>query len=126
LPLIRWLGRRQLLIWSMVLPAAALVALPALDHVALLYVAMIVIGFGLGLGQPVTLAWVASRAPSDVRGTAIGLRLSGNRLGQMVLPAVVGAVGGVLGLVAVFWALAVLLAASTTAVWRASFADDAD
>lgn len=124
IPLITWLGRRRLLIWSMALPAVALVGVPVLGHVALLYAAMIVIGFGLGLGQPVTLAWVASQAPPDVRGTAIGLRLSGNRLGQTVLPALVGAVGGVLGIVAVFWALAVLLAASTTAVWRASFSEE--
>jgi MFS family permease len=126
LPLIRWLGRRQLLMWSMAVPAAALVAFTVFDHVALLFAAMIVIGFGLGLGQPVTLAWVAARAPAAVRGTAIGLRLSGNRLGQTALPALVGGIGGVLGLVAVFWALAVLLAASTATVWRAAFPEEAD
>ena len=122
LPLIRWMGRRRLLVLSIVLPAAALAFLPVLDSHALLYAAMTVIGFGLGLGQPITLAWVADRAPDEIRGTALGVRLSGNRLGQTVLPSAVGLVAGVSGVAGVFVSLAVLLGASAAAVLATPFA----
>ena len=36
-----------------------------LDALPLLYAAMAVIGFGLGLGQPITLAWVGGRGRSE-------------------------------------------------------------
>lgn len=121
LPLIQLLGRRWLLFGSILMPAVALGLLPITDSVAVLYVAMAVAGFGLGLGQPITLAWVADRAPADIRGTALGVRLSGNRLGQMVLPLAVGAIAGASGLGAVFVSMSVLLAISAMAVLTASF-----
>lgn len=122
LPMIRTLGRRRLLVLSIVLPAAALAFVPFLDALPLLYAAMAVIGFGLGLGQPITLAWVADRAPDEIRGTALGVRLSGNRLGQTVLPSAVGAVAGVSGVAGVFVSLAVLLGVSAAAVLATPFA----
>lgn len=122
LPMIGLLGRRRLLVLSIVLPAAALAFVPFLDALPLLYAAMAVIGFGLGLGQPITLAWVADRAPDEIRGTALGVRLSGNRLGQTVLPSAVGAVAGVSGVAGVFVSLAVLLGMSAAAVLATPFA----
>lgn len=124
LPLIRLAGRRRLLAISMVLPAAALAAFPLADNTVFLYTAMTIIGFGLGLGQPVTLAWVAGRAPHSIRGTALAVRLSGNRLGQTALPVAVGAVAGAAGVAAVFVSLAGLLVISTTAVLFTSLASD--
>ena len=121
LPLIRLLGRRRLLALSIVMPAVSLAAFPLLDAPFLLYTAMVLTGFGLGLGQPITLSWVVSQAPVDVRGTAIGVRLSGNRLGQTVLPVGIGAIAGGAGVTAVFTSLAVLLGLSATAVLVASF-----
>lgn len=124
IPLLAMLGRRRLLVVSMILPALALAALPRLDLVSTLFVAMAVIGFGLGLGQPITLSWVAGRAAPDVRGTAIGVRLSGNRLGQVVLPSAVGAIAGTAGLAAIFPSLAVLLLISAGFVISTSLDDD--
>ena len=108
--LVRLLGRRRLLALSMIVSAVALAPLPLLERHALLVGGMLVIGFGLGLGQPLTLSWVAARAGADVRGTAIGVRLTGNRLGQVVLPSAVGLVAGAAGVTAIFPALAALLA----------------
>lgn len=121
LPLIALLGRRLLLVISMVLPAVALSLFPFSPGLALQYAAIAVIGLGLGLGQPITISWVASRAPREVRGTALGVRLSGNRLGQAVLPLVVGGLAGATGLVTVFVSLAVMLSVSAIFVMSASF-----
>lgn len=121
LPLISLLGRRRLLMVSLGLPAAALAVFPYLDVLALQYASMALVGLGLGLGQPVTLSWVAGRAPRELRGTALGIRLSGNRLGQLVLPVGIGVLAGATGLGAVFFALATLLAVSGSALARADF-----
>ena len=115
-------GRRMVLIGSMVVPAVVLFALPFAGAVlALLFGAMVLIGFGLGLCQPLTMSWVASRAPVEIRGTAVGLRLSANRFGQFVLPATVGLVAGAAGVPAIFWSLGLLLAVSAALVTRGSF-----
>lgn len=119
LPLIRLLTRRWVLVLSMATAAAALAVLPFTTSVPVLFLIMAVAGFGLGLGQPVTLAWVAARAPREIRGTAMSVRLSGNRLGQTVIPAAVGGVAGALGLAALFLTPAALLAAGGALVLRA-------
>jgi MFS family permease len=79
------------------------------------------VGFGLGLGQPLTMSWVATRAPFDIRATAIGVRLSANRLGQFAVPATIGFVAGVAGLTAIFWSLAAMLAVAGFAIVRSPF-----
>jgi MFS family permease len=124
--LIRLVGRRRLLALSMMVPAAALAPLPAVESHGLLVAGMLVIGFGLGLGQPMTLSWVAARAGADVRGTAIGVRLTGNRLGQVVLPSAVGIVAGAAGVSAIFPVLAALLILSGGLVASAPLDDDSE
>lgn len=121
--LIRAVGRRWLLILSLVCPAVALAVFP-LVPLAGQYLAMVVIGLGLGLGQPVTLSWVAAQAPRHLLGTALGIRLTGNRLGQVVVPLVIGTFAAATGVGAVFAALAALLAASGAMLLGSSFDDD--
>lgn len=121
--MIRAVGRGRLLALSAAVPAVVLALFPFLDHVPVLFAAMAVAGLGLGLGQPLSLAWVASGAPRELRGTALGVRLSGNRLGQIAVPAAVGAFAGFAGIAAVFWCLAAMLASSAALNARASFAD---
>src|SRR5690606_31647506 len=98
--------------------AAALACMPWVRHPGLLVALMVVIGLGLGLGQPLTMAWVAARAPKAMRGLALGIRLSGNRLGQLVLPAAAGLVFDALGMEAMFWSVGALLAISAVIAVR--------
>jgi hypothetical protein len=46
------------------------------------------------MGQPLSLIWIAEAAPTNMRGAAVGVRLTGNRLGQVAIPAIVGGVVG--------------------------------
>lgn len=101
-PLAARFGRTRLLGLAMVASAAGLIAVPLVQPVPLFVVLMIAVGAGLGTGQPLTLAWVASVAPPGTRATALSIRLIGNRIGQLILPAaagglaVLGGAGGVL------------------------------
>jgi MFS family permease len=116
-------NRRTLLVACLVGPALALFVVSLRSEVALLFAAMLVVGFGLGLGQPLTLSWIAGQAPPELRGTAVSLRLAGNRVGQFIVPAGLGLVGGIAGVSGVFWSLGVLLVVSALLVRTAKFVE---
>jgi hypothetical protein len=67
------------------------------------------LGLAIGLTQPMTITWVANQAPRAERGTALAIRLTGNRISLLFVPAVMGAVAGSAGVAAVFWILAAAL-----------------
>jgi MFS family permease len=120
-PMTRVAGRGRLLVISTAIPAVALAPLPLVESVPLLFLIMATAGFGLGMGQPLSLSWIAQTAPTDMRGTAVGVRLSGNRLGQVAIPAIVGGMVGAAGIGAVFVAMAVMLAGSSVLTANGSF-----
>jgi MFS family permease len=107
--------RRILLISSMAVSAAALLAVPFVDSVPVMVGLMIAAGAGLGIGQPMTMAWVASLAPPGTRATLLSVRVMGNGAGEVVLPIVAGTMalvagaGGVLGATGALVAGSVLL-----------------
>lgn len=122
LPLIARFTRRRLLVATMVVAAISLASLPLLGQldrpVPALFAAMVIAGLGLGIGQPATMAWVAAQTPANLRGTAVSIRLFGNRLGLIAVPISAGALAGTLGLAAVFLFPAVLLLGSAGLVLR--------
>ncbi|WP_433697664.1 MFS transporter [Nocardiopsis sp. CA-288880] len=114
--LTRW-SRKQLIVASTAVAALALalVAVPGGGPVALGAV-LVAGGFLLGLGQPLTMAEVATAAPKQAKGAALALRIWGNRLGQVAIPAAAAAMAGTAGAPgALLFSAAVLLAAAVTA-----------
>jgi MFS family permease len=122
--LIRRFGRGRLLVASMSAAALCIAVLPFLPHPILLVGLMIVMGIGLGFGQPMTMAWIANRVPRDQRAAALSVRITGNRIGQVVLPTVMGVVAGAAGLSTMFVALAAVLGASAVVVRRTTHLDN--
>lgn len=106
---------RRVLTVSLTLAAFGLVAVPLVDAPVALAGVVVLVGAGLGVGQPLAAAWVADGAPPDRVATALSLRLTGNRASQLVLPAGLGALAAGAGIPAVFVAGAATLGA--TAVW---------
>lgn len=84
------IGRRRLLIGTVAVSAAGLALLLIPMPFWLLAVLMVVTGLGLGAGQPLTMSFLAEAAPPGLRGRAMSLRLTGNRLGQVVIPSAAG------------------------------------
>ncbi|KXK60604.1 MFS transporter [Micromonospora rosaria] len=88
--LVAAVGRRRLLIGTVVVSAVGLGALlPPLPFWAMAVV-VVVAGLGLGAGQPLTMSFLAESAPPGLRGRAMSLRLTGNRLGQVLIPSTAG------------------------------------
>ncbi len=83
-----------------------------------LAVLMVVLGFLLALAQTVTMVWVVALASAGSEGSALGLRLAGNRVGQVAVPGLAGLVSGVAGVAAVFSLLGLVMAAITAVVLR--------
>ncbi|ARF60910.1 MULTISPECIES: MFS transporter [Streptomyces] len=101
-PLLRLLGRRALLTGSCLIAGllCAAVALPV--PVPVLAAVLAVLGFCLGVGQPLSMTTVVRAAPDAARSTALALRLTGNRLGQVAAPAGAGLIAGAVGVAAPF------------------------
>jgi len=107
--LVAWLGEANALLSALFIAAIAFATIPLTTNPVVLGVQMALLGLGLGLGQPLTLAWVAATSPPDAMGTAVAVRITGNRMAQLVAPVILGAMAGPVGVAAVFVALAAML-----------------
>jgi MFS family permease len=111
-------GHATVLVASTLLAGLVIPALLAPIDEPLLLAVMAVAGLGLGLAQPLTLVWVAIATPPGSRGLAMGVRMGGNRLGQLLIPVGLGATAGQLGVGAIFVTVAALLAGAAGYVVR--------
>ena len=110
------LGRARLVAMSTVGSGAAIACLPATGDVWVLGALLAVIGFLLGVGQPLLMTLLVRAVPDDARGTALALRLVGNRVGLVGTPAAAGVLAGAAGVSAAFWLLGALLAVAVVGV----------
>jgi MFS family permease len=116
--LVRRFGRLRLIAVSAGAAAAAMVGLTFTDDVWLLAALSAVVGAGLGFGQPLSMTIVVQLVPEYARATALAVRLTGNRIGQVAAPAAAGLVAGSAGARSVFWLMSGVLVASSVAVRR--------
>jgi MFS family permease len=109
-PIIARLGRGRLLATTMTMAGISLMIMPFVRSEIGLITVFAIVGLGLGLVQPLTIAWVANRSPRAERGTALGVRITGNRAALLVVPTLLGAIAGTAGLGAIFLVCGVSLA----------------
>ncbi|WP_251092737.1 MFS transporter [Streptomyces sp. Caat 7-52] len=117
-PLLRLLGRPVLLAVACLAGALLCAGLALPVPVWALGAMLTVLGFCLGVGQPLTMTTVVQAAPAEARSTALALRLTGNRLGQVAAPAAAGLVAGLAGVTAPFVMLGALLLVSSGVALR--------
>ncbi|MDP9882855.1 MFS family permease [Sinomonas atrocyanea] len=102
---------RRLLLTSATLCSSLPIALvPAFPNPLAVVALLTAAGFFWGIGQPMTMTWVATLVAPSNRGSALSLRLTGNRLGQVFIPMVTGTVAGSTGVGSVFVITSLLLA----------------
>jgi MFS family permease len=122
--LIARIGRSRLLGLSMLVAGGGLCAVPFLTSAAALIAVMVIVGLGLGLGQPMTIAWVANSSHRSERATALGVRITGNRVALLVVPTAMGAIAGSAGISAIFVVMAAAMAVGAGVALRTPFDDD--
>jgi MFS family permease len=114
------LGRLRLTLASIAVAAAAFAVL-AVPSLPLMYLAIISVGLGLGIASTTTLSGIVDLAPAQARGTALSLRITGNRVGQVLVPFLASLIAVATGTAGILLVIAFTLAASGTAVrvsWR--------
>jgi MFS family permease len=113
--LIYAVGRKPLTLTTIFLGAVAF-ALLAVPSLPLMYVAVIVLGSALGIASTTTMTGIIALAPAESRATALSLRMTGNRVGQVLLPFLAGVMAAATGVAGILLGISVSLAASGTAV----------
>ncbi len=121
-PFIKFVGGRfPALILSIVVMGVGIGITPFCQGYFLLTVNAIMVGIGLGLALPLSMATVSEGVPPEDRGVAMGIRLTGNRLAQLVNPIFFGLIAQRFGLSPAFIAgglVLMLCAAPIFAWWR--------
>lgn len=85
-PMLRLLGRATLLTATCLVAGVLCAGLALPVPVWALAAMLLVLGFCLGVGQPLSMTTVVQAAPDEARSTALALRLTGNRVGQVAAP----------------------------------------
>jgi predicted MFS family arabinose efflux permease len=83
---------------------------------AVMYAAMIFLGFALGIATTLSLTNVVDLASAAAMGTVMSLRITGNRLGQAAVPFLASLVAAATGVGGIFAIIALSLTASGASV----------
>lgn len=119
LPLVAQRAREwNTLIAAMILTGAVLLLFPLVEGVPLLMTLAFLLGLGLGGTQPLVLVLLYERAPPGRGAEVVGVRTLLLNFAQVSVPLAFGALGAVLGMVPVFWAMGAGLIAAGYAVTR--------
>jgi len=108
----RW-NRTQLVLVSLVLGSLTVAAVPpVMSVIPAALVLLLIGGFFIGLAQPLTMTMIIKSVPTTWRSPALAVRLTGNRVGQVLIPLVAGAVVAPVGPAGAIWLTCALLLGS--------------
>ena len=99
----RRLGEVGVLTASLFMAGTTYLLVPLVSQAPLLALMAFLLGLGLGCAQPLTIILTYNHAPAGRSGEALGMRLTVNKLTQIVVPLAFGAMGSAFGLIPVFW-----------------------
>ncbi|WP_102348646.1 MFS transporter [Bacillus sp. Marseille-P3661] len=107
--LVHRFGRGSVLLTTLILSGISYLAIPFLDDPIIMASFVVLLGAGLGLGQPLSLVYALNSSPPERQGEVLGLRLTFNRAAQVIAPLMFGAIGGLSGVKLIFWASGAIL-----------------
>ena len=103
---------KQLLVTSNAITVVTCAAMALAPNPWVLGAIVFIAGFSLGVGQPLSLSLISQLTVPEERALAVSTRLTGNRLGQFVIPAGAGLLAAGSGTGAVFIGLSILVAST--------------
>ncbi|GGX68853.1 MFS transporter [Saccharospirillum salsuginis] len=110
LRLVKAVGRSRLIVLSILISGVGFLFIPVLGGVVGLTTLSVLLGLGLGLGQPLSISTAINLSPQDKVGEVLGFRLTCNRLTQVFGPLALGSLAAVAGVSGVFWVVGLVLA----------------
>jgi MFS family permease len=108
---LRWLKEEGVLVLAFALGAASLVLLPLFQAPLMLGLLSFIFGLGMGGGQPIITMLTFQNSPPGRSGEGVGLKVTANHLTSMVSPMLFGCIATAIGLLPMFWANGLLMAA---------------
>ncbi|MGG4484125.1 MFS transporter [Paenibacillus illinoisensis] len=109
LPKLYRFGFQTVLNASIIIGGVSFVGIAISESVFWLCFWSILLGFGLGCGQPISMTVAYNSSPKSRTGEVLGLRLAMNRISQLSAPMFFGLLGSSLGLVSIFYASGFML-----------------
>ncbi|WP_134704613.1 MFS transporter [Ammoniphilus sp. YIM 78166] len=109
-------GRERVLISSILVAGFSFMLVPFTSEVFLLGLWAALMGFGLGCGQPLSMTTTYNASPKSRTGEVLGLRLTTNRLSQLIAPVFFGLVGSWVGILSVFFISGAFLLGGTMVI----------
>lgn len=100
----------RILSWALFVAAVCYTVFPLAGTFALMIAAAFAMGMSVGCGTPMAMSLLHLTAPPSRAGEAVGVRTSIVSASQTLFPLVFGALGSAIGVGAVFWAGATVLA----------------
>lgn len=77
----------------------------------------ILLGFSLGMVQPMVMSMLHQITPEARHGEALGLRLMAINASSVLMPMLFGSAGALIGIAGVFWATGAMVGAGARAAW---------
>ena len=114
--IVRLIARQPLTLISMGGAAIGFACFALPIPLAVMYAAMIFLGFSLGIATTLSLTNVVDLASPAAMGTVMSLRITGNRLGQVAVPFLASLIAAATGVGGIFAIIAAGLAASGASV----------
>lgn len=78
----------------------------------------VLLGFSLGMVQPMIMSMLHQITPEARHGEALGLRLMAINASSVVMPMLFGSAGALVGIAGVFWATGALVGLGSRLAWR--------
>ena len=100
------MGRRSVMMTSMLMTAVVLVFMVFAGKSQAFIVFIAILGFFLYAIRPVMQAWLLETTPKNMGGTSIGILFGAQSLGASIAPLIGGMIADRYGLLATFWFLA--------------------
>ncbi len=119
---VRRLKRNLIITISIVVAGIIYILNPFVDSVIGLSILAFVLGFCSGIGQPLSIFTTINSLPQDRVAEGLGLRLTFNKLTQIIAPLSLGAVSGIAGMSGVFYLCGAIIMAGSLNRHRTFFA----
>jgi MFS family permease len=93
-------------------------AYPFMHQALTMGMCSVLLGFALGMVQPMVMSMLHQITPEHRQGEAVGMRMMVINASSVATPMLFGAAGAVIGIAGVFWAVAATVGGGIRIAWR--------
>lgn len=108
----------MLIVVAMVATTIIYAIYPFMHHALTMGACSVLLGFALGLVQPMVMSMLHQITPEHRHGEAVGLRMMVVNASSVAMPMLFGSAGALVGISAVFWTVAATVGAGIRVGWR--------